>query len=98
MEEYPDFHGDQPIEHSEIKSTPPKYTELPSSIQIICEFDTRGSKEGIFTRKDVQLNDFFNKKSDKIAIKRGCSSRGGCFCSGACNEIVGYRDRLPGEN
>lgn len=90
MEEYPDFHGDQPIEHSEIKSTPLKHTELSSSIQLI--------NEGIFTKKDVQLYDFLNKKSEKIAIKRGCSSRGGCFCSGACNEIIGYRDRLPGEN
>ncbi len=35
----------------------------------------------------------------RIPIKRGCeaASQGGCFCTGRCNEIVGYRDPLPGE-
>jgi len=36
----------------------------------------------------------------RIPIKRGCpsSGQGGCFCTGACQEIVGYREPLfPGE-
>jgi hypothetical protein len=31
---------------------------------------------------------------DKIPIKRGCSNRQ-CFCTGKCNEIIGYRDAHP---
>ena len=33
----------------------------------------------------------------KVAIKRGCNN-GRCFCTGECNEIIGYRDKLPNEN
>jgi hypothetical protein len=34
----------------------------------------------------------------RIPIKRGCTSNGPCFCSGACQEIIGYREPLyPGE-
>lgn len=34
-----------------------------------------------------------------VPIKKGCmaAKQGGCFCTGACNEIIGYRKRLPGE-
>lgn len=28
----------------------------------------------------------------RIPIRRGCRNQGGCFCSGSCKEIVGYRD------
>jgi hypothetical protein len=34
----------------------------------------------------------------RIPIYRGCDAKSGCFCSGACKEIIGYRDPLPGEN
>jgi hypothetical protein len=33
----------------------------------------------------------------KVPIKRGCPNKGGCFCTGACKEIIGYRDKLPNE-
>lgn len=34
----------------------------------------------------------------RIPIKRGCRVMAPCFCSGACQEIIGYRDPLfPGE-
>lgn len=33
----------------------------------------------------------------RIPIKRGCPNKDGCFCTGACNEIIGYRDPFPGE-
>lgn len=35
-------------------------------------------------------------KENKIPIYRGCSNES-CFCTGACREIIGYRDKIPGE-
>lgn len=32
----------------------------------------------------------------KVPIYRGCSNKT-CFCDGSCQQIVGYRDRIPGE-
>lgn len=32
----------------------------------------------------------------KVAIKRGCPNKE-CFCTGKCNEIIGYRDKLFNE-
>lgn len=31
------------------------------------------------------------KKENKIPIKRGCNNAV-CFCSGKCNEIIGWKD------
>lgn len=34
----------------------------------------------------------------RIPIYRGCNANGGCFCTGRCREIIGYRDpAYPGE-
>jgi hypothetical protein len=35
----------------------------------------------------------------KVPIKRGCpaAQQGGCFCTGKCKEIIGFRDKLPNE-
>jgi hypothetical protein len=32
----------------------------------------------------------------KVPIKKGCPNKN-CFCTGACNEIIGFRDKLPNE-
>lgn len=34
------------------------------------------------------------EEDKRIPIYRGCSAaeQGGCFCTGACREIVGYQD------
>lgn len=56
------------------------------------------------TQSKNYLNQIIKHKSEppkKIPITRGChaAANGGCFCSGACKEIIGYRDPLfPGEN
>lgn len=72
MEEYPDFHGDQPIDYVEKK-----------------HYESVGSST---------LSVKFGNINTQIPIKRGCPNKGGqCFCPGTCNEIIGYRDRLPGE-
>jgi hypothetical protein len=44
-----------------------------------------------------RMRDIFTQR--KVPVKRGClaAKMGGCFCSGKCNEIVGYRDKLPDE-
>lgn len=36
-------------------------------------------------------------KAGKVPVRKGCRNKGGCFCTGACQEIIGYRDKLPGE-
>ncbi len=42
-----------------------------------------------YSEKDVRTN-------TKVPIKRGCSNKE-CFCTGKCNEIIGWRDKLPNE-
>ncbi len=32
----------------------------------------------------------------KVSIKRGCLNKE-CFCTGRCNEIIGWRDKLHNE-
>ena len=67
MEDYPDFHGDQPIDYVEKKQS-------------------------------LKISENFGNFNVKVPIKRGCPNKGGqCFCPGTCNEIIGYRDKLPGE-
>lgn len=36
--------------------------------------------------KDILLEN----KTGRISIKRGCSAIGGCFCTGICEDIIGY--------
>lgn len=43
------------------------------------------------------INDLMedHKKDKRVPILRGCSAAeygGGCFCTGRCKEIIGYRD------
>lgn len=35
-------------------------------------------------------------KTNKVPIYRGCPNKE-CFCSGACREIIGWRDKIFGE-
>lgn len=42
-----------------------------------------------YSEKDVITN-------TKVPIKRGCPNKE-CFCTGKCNEIIGWRDKLPNE-
>jgi hypothetical protein len=42
-----------------------------------------------YSEKDVRTN-------TKVPIKRGCPNKE-CFCTGRCNEIIGWRDKLPNE-
>ena len=32
----------------------------------------------------------------KVAIRKGCPNQQ-CFCTGKCQEIIGWRDKLPNE-
>lgn len=45
---------------------------------------------------------FFQQATEppkRIPIYKGCyaAQHGGCFCTGDCKTIVGYRDPIPGE-
>lgn len=42
-----------------------------------------------YSEKDVRTN-------TKVPIKRGCPNKQ-CFCTGKCNEIIGWRDKLSNE-
>ncbi len=35
--------------------------------------------------------------NSKVAIRKGCPNQQ-CFCTGACQEIIGWRDKLPNEH
>lgn len=58
-------------------------------------------KDGTCFQCEQQRYDYLKQASQskleppsKIAIKRGCQNKDGCFCTGKCNEIIGYRDPL----
>ena len=59
---------------------------------IPCE-QCRKEKDELFSKFNKQLYD--DSAPTKIAIKRGCpNSPNPCFCTGICNEIIGYRTPL----
>lgn len=47
------------------------------------------------------LKQFQDQRNQQVPIYKGCpnsSNHGGCYCTGVCKEIIGYRDKLPNEN
>lgn len=42
------------------------------------------------------IGKFYEEMKTKVPIKKGCPNQL-CFCTGDCQEVVGYRERLPGE-
>lgn len=54
------------------------------------------NKESIYNAKKELFDEIekFNEKN--VSILRGCPNQS-CFCTGKCKEIVGYRERVPGE-
>lgn len=38
-----------------------------------------------------------NGEDNRVPIYKGCINKDGCGCSGACREIIGWRDKIPGE-
>jgi hypothetical protein len=56
--------------------------------QPFCQTRVSGSPYN-YSEKDVRTN-------NKVPIKRGCPNKE-CFCTGRCNEIIGWRDKLPNE-
>jgi hypothetical protein len=52
----------------------------------------------------IKYEDYLKEKQeildvvdDKIPITADCPAKGPCACTGRCQEIIGYRDPLPGE-
>lgn len=37
------------------------------------------------------------ERISKVLVLRGCPNKQ-CFCTGRCEEVIGYRDKLPHEN
>lgn len=37
-----------------------------------------------------------DSSNDKVPIKRGCKNKQ-CFCTGKCQEIIAWRDKMPYE-
>lgn len=55
-------------------------------------------KEFLERNKQIIYNytDINTDINNKVPIKRGCRNKE-CFCTGKCNEIIGWRDKLPKE-
>jgi hypothetical protein len=43
-----------------------------------------------------ELSKFIEENKGKVPIYKGCGNKT-CLCTGACKEVIGYRDRFPGE-
>lgn len=52
--------------------------------------------ENELSNKYYEGLNFFLSKERRVPIKRGCPNKE-CFCTGRCNEVIGYRDKIPGE-
>ena len=63
-------------------------TSIGNESQPSCLGDVSGSPYN-YSEKDIRTN-------TKVPIKRGCPNKE-CFCTGKCNEIIGWRDKLPNE-
>jgi hypothetical protein len=61
------------------------------------------AKEAIKCGLPVVSNSAFNynamkeQTNEKVAIRKGCQNQQ-CFCTGACQEIIGWRDKLQNEH
>ena len=44
----------------------------------------------------LNQKDYIAEKDKKAPVKRGCTNKF-CFCTGKCNEIIGYRDKTKFE-
>lgn len=40
------------------------------------------------------IDEYIEFIKGKEPIRRGCSSGGPCFCTGKCQEIIGWRDKI----
>ena len=48
--------------------------------------------------KDISEYNYTEPKPDnRVAIRRGCENQM-CNCTGSCEEIIAYRDKLPNEH
>jgi len=55
-----------------------------------------------FEAEDIKgkiLSEYNKRLETQVPIRKGCiaATQGGCFCIGACQEIIGWRDKRPGE-
>ena len=48
------------------------------------------------TNFQASASNIYDKNKTKVPIKRGCRNEV-CYCTGQCNEIIGWRDKIPGE-
>jgi hypothetical protein len=56
-----------------------------------------GNTKGLnseYTRIYLQKCDEYVKNNQRVPIRKGCQNKQ-CFCTGACDEIVGYKDKIP---
>jgi hypothetical protein len=67
--------------------SPALYVIMPCYVNMQTFYTVSGSPYN-YSEKDV--------RNTKVPIKRGCPNKE-CFCTGKCNEIIGWRDKLPNE-
>lgn len=64
--------------------------------------DESGNEKFDFESEDIKgkiLSEYAKRLETQVPVKKGCVAAGqsGCFCTGACQEIIGWRDKNPGE-
>lgn len=58
-------------------------------------------KNNYTQEKTDLLKELAERNKNQVPVLAGCKSAewgGGCFCTGACKVVVGWRDKFPGED
>lgn len=53
----------------------------------------------IYDFKKEVMDRLLEQTKNRVPIRKGCPNAGvsGCFCTGRCQEIIGWRDKYPDE-
>lgn len=60
-------------------------------------YDEGGNKTYGHVKPNL-IEQLFEFKKKNEPIRRGCSSQGSCFCTGRCQEIIGWREKVDENN
>lgn len=68
------------------------------NIKINVELEEKQGNDFIadVSNSTFNYNAMKEQPNGKVAIRKGCPNQQ-CFCTGACQEIIGWRDKLPNE-
>ncbi len=69
------------------------------NIKINVELEEKQGNDFIadVSNSTFNYNAMKEQTNGKVAIRKGCPNQQ-CFCTGDCQEIIGWRDKLPNEH